>query len=94
MFHVKKKSLKKNSRSLFLTVLETGESEIKVAARSGSGEGSLADCFKAGAYSLYLQIVEGAMELSRISLQAVPKTLPPSNIILGVRISTYEFGRA
>lgn len=65
-----------------------------MAARSGSGEGSLADCFKAGAYSLYLQIVEGAMELSGISLQAVPKTLPPSNIILGVRISTYEFGES
>ena len=64
-----KKNLWKNNRSLFLTVLEAGESEIKVSARSGSGEGSLSDCFKARAYLLCLQIVERAMELSGISLQ-------------------------
>ena len=63
-----------------------------MAAWSGSGEASLSGCFKASAYLLYLQIVEGSMELSGISLQDITKTLPPNNIILGVRISTYEFG--
>ena len=53
-------------RNIFLTVLESGKSKIKVLADSICGEGPLL-CSQIAVFSLCPHMVEGKRELSRIS---------------------------
>ena len=54
-----------NNRNVFLTVLEAGQSKIKMPAWLCFGEGPLP--FTAGTFSLCPQVAEGARDLSRAS---------------------------
>ena len=88
------------SRNLLLTILEAG------SIRSGHqhDQGLVRAFFKLQAtnFSLYPHVVEGAREIppasstetlipSMKAFPLLPKS-PPNNIVLSVKISTYEFG--
>lgn len=82
-------------RHLFLTVLESGKSKIKVLVDSVSGEGPPPGS-QAAIFSLCPHMVEGMRELSGVSCKATNSIIPlkvpsPNTITLGIRFQYMNF---